>query len=94
MGVLVLIIGLSLRVLASFGAVSFGELTLKERLFVSLAWLPKATVQAALGPLALDNAKSLGSDREDGPMLIAYGEKVLTIAVLVIVILSFLFGSP
>ena len=38
--------------------------------------LPKATVQAALGPLALDNAKSLGSDREDGPQMVAYGEKV------------------
>ena len=76
--------GLSLRTLAAFVAVSFGDLTLRERLFVSLAWLPKATVQAALGPLALDTAKSLASDWEDGPMLIAYGEKVLTIAVLVI----------
>jgi hypothetical protein len=53
MGVLVLVIGLSLRVAASFLAVSFSDLTLKERLFVALAWLPKATVQAALGPLAL-----------------------------------------
>ena len=28
----------------------------RERLFVSLAWIPKATVQAAVGPLALDMA--------------------------------------
>ena len=36
-----------------------GDLSLKERIFVSLAWLPKATVQAAIGPLALDKAKNL-----------------------------------
>ena len=53
MGVLVLVIGLSLRVVASFMAVSFGDISLKERFFIALAWLPKATVQAALGPLAL-----------------------------------------
>ena len=29
----------------------------RERLFVALAWLPKATVQAAMGPLALDKAR-------------------------------------
>ena len=28
----------------------------REGLFVALAWLPKATVQAAVGPLALDMA--------------------------------------
>ena len=38
MGVLVLVIGLTLRVVASFGAVSFGDMTLKERFFVALAW--------------------------------------------------------
>ena len=31
--------------------------TPRERLFVALAWLPKATVQAAMGPLALDKAR-------------------------------------
>jgi len=125
MGVLVLIIGLTLRIGASFLAVSFGDISIKERLFVSLAWLPKATVQAAIGPLALDNAKLLSSgkiwsicwtnledyfnltfaqfnnqdwklfhcqnildfsDREDKAEMIAYGEIVLTIAVLVILI--------
>ena len=32
---------------------------MKERIFVSFAWLPKATVQAAIGPYALDKAKNL-----------------------------------
>ncbi|KAK3931082.1 Sodium/hydrogen exchanger 9B2 [Frankliniella fusca] len=37
-----------------FGAKRFNW---KERLFVALSWLPKADVQAALGPLALDAAR-------------------------------------
>ena len=41
----------------SYTAVMFGDLNMKERLFVALAWMPKATVQAAIGPLALDKAK-------------------------------------
>ena len=44
-GLLVLTIGLSIRVAVSFFAVLGGGLTTKERLFVALAWLPKATVQ-------------------------------------------------
>ena len=30
---------------------------MKEKLFIALAWLPKATVQAALGPVALGKAR-------------------------------------
>jgi len=55
-------------------------------LFVSLAWLPKATVQAAIGSLALDNSKALPEEREDKFSMITNGEKVLTIAVLSILI--------
>ena len=44
-GLLVLTIGLSIRVAVSFFSVLGGGLTTKERLFVALAWLPKATVQ-------------------------------------------------
>ena len=33
------------------------EFNLKEKIFISLAWLPKATVQAAIGPVALDLAR-------------------------------------
>ncbi len=38
----------------SFLAVGGAGLTFYERLFVAVAWTPKATVQAALGPLPLD----------------------------------------
>ena len=51
--------GLVVRLIVSQLAVLGGDLSLKERLFVALAWLPKATVQAAIGPIALDKAKQL-----------------------------------
>ena len=51
--------GLVIRLMVSQLAVLGGDLSLKERIFVALAWLPKATVQAAIGPIALDKAKQL-----------------------------------
>ena len=89
-GVAVLCIGLVFRVIASYLAVGCGNLTPKERLFVSLAWLPKATVQAAVGGQALDDAKKLfpkdGITQEDITHYEDLGLKVLTIAVLAILI--------
>ena len=55
-GLLVLVLGLLCRLAASYLATLAGGLTTQERVFVALAWLPKATVQAAIGPLALDKA--------------------------------------
>lgn len=49
------------------------KFTAKERLFASLAYIPKATVQAAIGPLPL-------------AMGMACGNLVLTVAVLAIII--------
>jgi hypothetical protein len=39
-------------------------LTWRERVLVAAAWTPKATVQAALGPLPLDTIRTthVGSD--------------------------------
>jgi len=128
-GVVVLCCGLIVRMVVSYAAVMMGDLNLKERMFVALAWLPKATVQAAIGPLALDKAKqalasrfpgqdcnpvmvdikeplpgtTLVRDMVNGTMvqgysgdggdllitlcdMVTYGDKVLTIAVLVILI--------
>lgn len=47
-GVLTLAAGLVFRVIVSFFSVMGGGLNLKERLFVALAWLPKATVQVSV----------------------------------------------
>jgi len=83
-GALVLALGLTLRLLASFLAVGCGDLSLRERIFVALAWLPKATVQAAIGPLALDRVRKRGLSLDARETQLA--EDVLTIAVLVILV--------
>lgn len=44
-GLLTLCVSLVFRMLTSFLVVMGGQLNLRERLFVALAWLPKATVQ-------------------------------------------------
>jgi len=81
-GVLVLMLALILRMIGTFFAVSCGTLTTKEKIFMAFAWLPKATVQAALGPIFLDNALKNGLGQE----YIETGEQILTLAVLSILI--------
>jgi len=68
--------------IVTYFAVANANLTTKERLFVSIAWVPKATVQAAIGSIALDTARSLNAGKEAEEL----GLQVLTIAVLVILI--------
>nr|CAD7451325.1 unnamed protein product [Timema bartmani] len=70
-----------MKMLLSIMAAMGGGLSWKEKLFVSMAWFPKATVQAALGPIALDLARNL--DAKDS---FVFADKVLIVAVLAIVI--------
>lgn len=44
-GLALLAVGLTVRLIASYAAVMGPTLTHRERLFIALAWLPKATVQ-------------------------------------------------
>ncbi|ROT75079.1 putative mitochondrial sodium/hydrogen exchanger 9B2-like [Penaeus vannamei] len=81
-GLVTLAIGLVFRMATSFLVVMGGNLNIKERIFVALAWVPKATVQAAIGSQALDFAEKSGA----GPEIVRLGEQVLTITVLVILI--------
>jgi NhaP-type Na+/H+ or K+/H+ antiporter len=82
LGFAVLCVSLVTRLIASF-IVAFGiGLTLREQFFVPLAWLPKATVQAAIGSVALDMARGGTADSEE----VSLGRKLLTIAVLSIVL--------
>merc|ERR1712142_1045885 len=48
-GILVLVGALAIRMVGTFFAVSCGNLNSKEKIFMAFAWMPKATVQAALG---------------------------------------------
>uniref|UniRef100_A0A668AB63 Cation/H+ exchanger transmembrane domain-containing protein n=1 Tax=Myripristis murdjan TaxID=586833 RepID=A0A668AB63_9TELE len=79
LGLACISIGLVIRLLVTFLLVHFGGFNLKEKLFISVAWLPKATVQAAIGSKALDMAREEGDEQ-----LIKFGLDVLTLAVLAI----------
>ncbi|PIO60603.1 hypothetical protein TELCIR_17897 [Teladorsagia circumcincta] len=94
-GCLVLGIGLTFRFIASFLAVFGTSFTMRERLFVAVAWLPKATVQnivlqAALAPVVLDMARSKGGI---DPSYVDNGVVIFTIAVLSILITAPLGAS-
>ncbi|KAG7306093.1 hypothetical protein JYU34_008677 [Plutella xylostella] len=86
MGALCLIACLFIRLIATF-AVSFGcGLNNKEKHFIGLTWTAKATVQAALGPAALDlvhagQSAGLPNDVEE-----MHAKALLTISVLSVVI--------
>ncbi|XP_054457514.1 sodium/hydrogen exchanger 9B2 isoform X2 [Anoplopoma fimbria] len=71
--------GLVIRLLVTFLLVHYGGFNLKEKFFIAVAWLPKATVQAAIGSKALDLAREEGDET-----LIKFGLDVLTLAVLAI----------
>ncbi|KAJ8306577.1 hypothetical protein KUTeg_017122, partial [Tegillarca granosa] len=82
-GIATLAIGLCVRSIVSFTVTLGTGFNIKERIFIVLTWLSKATVQAAIGGMALDRA------RESNPVdqtQVKYGEDVLTISVLAIII--------
>ncbi|KAM6949133.1 sodium/hydrogen exchanger 9B2-like [Aplochiton taeniatus] len=81
LGLACIAIGLVVRLLVTYLVVHYAGFNLKEKLFISVAWLPKATVQAAIGSKALDMARMEGDE-----VLIGYGLDVLTVAVLAILI--------
>ncbi|KAM5340146.1 sodium/hydrogen exchanger 9B2 isoform 2-T2 [Glossophaga mutica] len=74
-------IAVLIRILTTFLMVCFAGFNIKEKIFISFAWLPKATVQAAIGSVALDTARSHGDIQ-----LEEYGMDVLTVAFLAILI--------
>lgn len=86
MGAICLISCLVIRAIATF-FVSFGcGLNSKEKIFIGLTWMAKATVQAALGPAALDlvnNGQTTGASKEEDE---SYAKALLAVSVLSVVI--------
>jgi NhaP-type Na+/H+ or K+/H+ antiporter len=93
----VLIVGLCVRLLVSVLCVYTKQFTQGERLFISMAWLPKATVQAAIGAVALDAARARLLDLEkthlanstaisEAKTNVQHGQNILTLAVLAILV--------
>lgn len=81
LGIGIICIGLVFRTIGSFFSVTFSGFNLKEKIFLCLAWIPKATVQAAIGSMALDYAREIKDDES-----ITLGKTILNIAVLSIVL--------
>lgn len=73
LAVILIIIGLIFRMLGVNISLIKTNLNKKERLFTSLAYIPKATVQAAIGPVALQ-------------MGLASGNLILSVSVIAILI--------
>lgn len=57
---LVLFGALSFRILGVFIALLFTTLNIKERLFTAISYIPKATVQASIGGIALSRNLTIG----------------------------------
>jgi solute carrier family 9B (sodium/hydrogen exchanger), member 1/2 len=81
---IVILIGLVIRSIGVYGCLLKTKLTLKEKSFVVISYLPKATVQAAIGGGLLDLGNSMGN-----PAIIVAGTVVLSVSVV-----SILFTAP
>lgn len=79
-----LAIGLTIRLSVAFFAVGGGKkpLVFRERLFVALSWIPKATVQAALASDPLDYILDKGKSAE----YVRWGNDILSTAVFSIIL--------
>lgn len=79
-GFLIILVATSCRLGVAYLLTTGGDYTWQERAFITISTIPKATVQAAIGPIALDMAEKRNS-KED----IALANKVLICSVLSIV---------
>ncbi|XP_050431787.1 sodium/hydrogen exchanger 9B2-like isoform X2 [Adelges cooleyi] len=80
-GLIVLAGGLIIRLIVTSCCISGTGFDWKEMLFINIAWLPKATVQAALAPVALDRARTKGTDED-----VESATQLLTVAVISILV--------
>ena len=83
LSILVTAFGVMFRLPAAAIAVGGANLTTRERIFVALSWIPKATVQAALGSVPLDLVNEYKPDDKDFK---EWAENILTTAVFSIIL--------
>lgn len=79
---IIIFVSLFFRLATAFTAVSRTGLSFREKIFVSFSWIPKATVQAAIGSYALGVATEQGAD----DTVVNYSKVIVTVAVLVILV--------
>ncbi|CAK1603264.1 unnamed protein product [Parnassius mnemosyne] len=75
-----------LRVIVTSVCAVRSNLNMKEKVFVGLAWMAKATVQAALGPVALDEVRKKATEGEPLLELVNYADIIITICIISIVV--------
>lgn len=80
-GVVVLLLGVAVRTLFGYLSTSGAEFSWRERAYITLSSLPKATVQATIGPIALDLARQRGVAEE-----ISWANTILVSSVIAIVL--------
>ncbi|KXZ53431.1 hypothetical protein GPECTOR_7g1329 [Gonium pectorale] len=79
----IIVVGMAVRIPTTFLAMTGAGLTLRERVFVAIAWTPKATVQAALGAQPLDMIRTAAGP--DSPLM-EVGHQILTTSVFAILV--------
>ncbi|KAL9891581.1 na[+]/H[+] hydrogen antiporter 2 isoform 3-T7 [Glossina fuscipes fuscipes] len=84
-GALLVLLGSLSRLVFAYVSTYGGHLTKKERAYITISGFPKATVQAALGPIALDLARSLNASAD---------KLLLASNVLIISVLAIIFTAP
>lgn len=72
-GFAVILIGVTFRWLGTVGSAFESKYTCKERMFMAFAWIPKATVQAALGAMTLGQALKRDPSLPDYDEYVEYG---------------------
>ncbi|XP_075146265.1 na[+]/H[+] hydrogen antiporter 2 [Haematobia irritans] len=80
-GALLVLLGSLFRLAFAYISTYGGNLSRKERAYITISGFPKATVQAALGPIALDMARELNSEAD----IVSLARNVLIISVLAII---------
>lgn len=87
LSILVLVIALMIRTLVNFRAVKNIKFNAREKIFMAIAWMPKATMH---GPIFLDHVLKHHEHHWENPgdkeMYVAIGNDILTMSVLSILI--------
>lgn len=83
-GVVIMLVGLIARTVFGYLSTGGGEFSWRERAYITLSTLPKATVQATIGPIALDMARTRDNEED-----MEYAKSVLVCSVIAI-----LFTAP
>merc|ERR1711990_51716 len=87
LSIIVIFLGVTMRWVGTVIAASEPKFTCKEKMFFGFAWIPKATVQAAIGGTVFLHATNLGDEIDPAvkEQWIDWGKVLLSMAVLAVI---------